>query len=133
MPDIIPNLGQISGQTKRANANDLKLAEVADLEISEPKSKKTRMRKATFVELEYMETEEDSEEDEDTDKKVLVLWRDPPLMASDVHSSSVSLLSRGVTALPPSPHKSGRKTRSPSKKAQASKLNSPKQKRGLSE
>lgn len=63
--------------------------------MSEPKTKKVRMRKATFVELEDMETEKKSEEDEDTDWIVQVPWWDPSLTASNVHSSSVIAISWG--------------------------------------
>lgn len=55
----------MAGQTKRAHANDLKLAEVANWEMSEPKAKKKRTRRATLVEPEGLETDEDSEEEED--------------------------------------------------------------------
>lgn len=55
---------QMARQIKRAHANNLKLAEIAAWEVSEPKTKKARMRKATLVEPKEMETDEDSEEEE---------------------------------------------------------------------
>lgn len=56
---------QMAGRTKRANSNDLKLAEIADWEVSEPKTKRVRKRKVTLVEPEEMETDEDYGEEED--------------------------------------------------------------------
>lgn len=56
---------QMAGQTKKAHANDLKLDKIADWEVSEPKTKRARTRKATLVEPEEMETDKDSGEEED--------------------------------------------------------------------
>lgn len=54
-------------QTRKIHANDLKMAEVANWEISEPKTKKARTRKATLLELEKIETDGDSGEEKDRD------------------------------------------------------------------
>lgn len=56
---------QMEGWVKRAHANDLKLDEVDGWEVTEPNTKKARMRWATLVDLKKkMEPDEDSKEEE---------------------------------------------------------------------
>lgn len=45
----------MAGRTKRAHDNGLKLAEIADWGITEPKIKRTNTRKAIIVDPEEME------------------------------------------------------------------------------
>lgn len=52
-------------RTKRAHANGLKLTEITDWGISEPKTKRAKTRKTTPVEPEEMEIEGGSGEEED--------------------------------------------------------------------
>lgn len=61
----------IKWQDKRAHANDLKLAQIDDWELTEPRNKKERMRKATFMEREKMETDEDFEKEEERNNSLV--------------------------------------------------------------
>lgn len=103
-----------------ANSNDLKLAGIADWEVSKPEKKKSRTRKATLVEPEVMETDEDYGEKEDRACRGCP-WRSgqggrvpeqgPSAGSSAVHSSSASLRKRphDVIASHPRPYKTIRK------------------------
>lgn len=54
----------LSHTTTGVYKSDYSLAEVDDWKESEPRSRKGKMRKATLVDLEETETDEDSEEEE---------------------------------------------------------------------
>lgn len=55
----------MAGRVKRAHASDLKLAEINDWKVTEPRSKKAKRRRVTLVEPEEIETDEGSEEEEE--------------------------------------------------------------------
>ena len=52
---------QLSGKTRRAHANDLKLAEIDEWEVPEPRERRRRMRRTNLVEPREMETDSESE------------------------------------------------------------------------
>lgn len=96
----------MAGRVKRAHASDLKLAEINDWKVTEPRSKKAKRRRVTLVEPEEIETDEGSEEEEEMEISpqpvepfageqsiaVQVQARGPTVAASSVRSSSMSAL-----------------------------------------
>lgn len=132
---------QVSGRARRAHANDLKAAEIANLEMSEPRHKKTRTRKVTLVEPEEMETEEDSEENEEIgrlsplDKAIRMTELEPSAGTGGVQSSpeSVQRIPCDVTISFPCPKRGKKKTRKSRQAARGSKERCPKQDEELSE